>query len=74
MYNDLIRVQVFTLTDKADLGGEDMVRTKDFRLNRDERYYYTDYFTLWEKGRYVMQVFSQEDLQHPLALNDFYVQ
>ena len=74
MYNDFIRVQVFTLTDKASLGGEDMLRTKDFRLMRDERYYYTDYFTLWEKGRYVMQVFSHDDLTHPLAVNYFYIQ
>ena len=54
MTNDLIRVQVFTMTDKANLGGYDVVRTKDFRLMRDERYYYTDYFTFCEKGKYVV--------------------
>ena len=74
MYNDFIRVQVFTLSDKSDLGGEDMVRTKDFRLKRDERYYYTDYFTLWEKGRYVMQIFSHNDFTNPVAVNYFYIQ
>ena len=74
MYNDFIRVQVFSLTDKADLGGEDMIRTKDFRLMRDERYYYTDYFTIWEKGRYVIQIFSHEDFTNPLAVREFFVQ
>ena len=74
MYNDFIRVQVFTLTDKGALGGEDMLRTKDFRLMKDERYYYTDYFTFWDSGRYVMQVFSHDDLTHPLAVNYFYIQ
>ncbi len=74
MENDLIRVQVFTLTDKGLLGGEDVVRTKDIRLMKDERYYYTDYFTFWQKGKYVMQVFSHDDFTHPLALNFFYVQ
>ena len=74
MYNDFIRVQVFTMTDKAALGGEDVVRTKDVRLKCDEKYYYTDYFTFWEKGRYVMQVFSHEDFTHPLAVNEFYIQ
>ena len=74
MQNDFIRVQVFTITDKASLGGEDMLRTKDFRLMRDERYYYTDYFTLWDKGRYVMQVFSHDDLKNPLAINYFFIQ
>ena len=74
MKNEFIRVQIFKMTDKAPWGGNEVVRTKDYRLMKDERYYHTDYFTLYEKGRYVMQVFSHEDLQHPLALNDFYIQ
>ena len=73
MKNKYIRVQIFKMTDKAPLGGVDIVRTKDFRLMKDERYYHSDYFTLHEKGRYVMQIFSIDDLMHPLSLNDFYV-
>ena len=68
-----IRVQIFKMTDKAPLGGNEVVRTKDFRLMKDERYYHSDYFTLYEKGRYVMQVFSINDFQHPLSIGDFYV-
>ena len=74
MKNEFIRVQIFKMTDKAPWGGNEVVRTKDYRLMKDERYYHTDYFTLYQSGRYVMQVFSLEDLQHPLALNDFYIQ
>ena len=74
MKNEFIRVQIFKMTDKAPWGGNEVVRTKDYRLMKDERYYQTNYFTLYEKGRYVMQVFSHEDFRHPLALNDFYVQ
>ena len=73
MDNKYIRVQIFKMTDKAPWGGYEVLRTKDFRLMKDERYYHTDYFTLHEKGRYVMQVFSIDDFQHPLSLNDFYV-
>ena len=73
MENKYIRVQVFKMTDKAPWGGNEVVRTKDFRLMKDQRYYHTDYFTFYESGRYVMQVFSIVDLQHPLSLNDFYV-
>ena len=73
MNNEFIRVQVFKMTDNAPWGGNEVVRTKDYRLMLDERYYHTNYFTLYEKGRYVMQVFSHDDFQHPLALNDFYV-
>jgi len=73
MNNEFIRVQVFKMTEDAPWGGNEVVRTKDYRLMKDERYYQTNYFTLYEKGRYVMQVFSHSDFQHPLALNDFYI-
>ena len=70
---DYIRVQVFTMTDKGNLGGYEVVRTKDVRLMKDERYYYTDYFTFWEKGKYGMQVFSHDDFTNPLAVNYFFI-
>ena len=73
MDNYYIRVQIFKMTDKAPWGGYEVRRTKDFRLMKDERYYHSDYFVLHEKGRYVMQVFSIEDLQNPLSIGDFYV-
>ena len=73
MKNKYIRVQIFKMTDKAPWGGNAVVRTKDYRLMKDEKYYHTNYFVLYEKGRYVMQVFSMDDLQHPLSLNDFYI-
>ena len=71
--NDLIRVQVSKMTDKAPLGGYEVIRTNDYRLMRDERYYYTNSYTFYEKGRYLMQVFSHDDFVRPLAYNDFYV-
>ena len=74
MDNEFIRVQIFQMTDKAPWGGNEVVRTKDYRLMKDERYYHTNYFVLHEKGRYVMQVFSHDDFKNPLALNDFYVE
>ena len=74
MNNEFIRVQVFKVTDKDSWGESTVLRTKDYRLMKDERYYHTDYFTLHEKGRYVLQVFSHDDFQHPLAANDFFVQ
>ena len=73
MQNEFIRVQIFKMTEDAPWGGNEVVRTKDYRLMLDERYYHTDYFTLYEKGRYVMQVFAHEDFLRPLAINDFYV-
>ena len=73
MKNEYIRVQIFKMTDKAPWGGYEVIRTKDFRLMKDERYYHSDYFVLYEKGKYIMQVFSTEDLQRPLSIGDFYI-
>lgn len=73
MNNKYIRVQVFKMTDKASWGGAEPIRTMDFRLMKDERYYHMDYVTLYEKGRYGMQVFSTDDLQHPLSVGQFFV-
>lgn len=73
MKNNYIRVQVFKITDKAAGGGAEVLRTKDFRLMKDQRYYHSDYFVLNEKGRYILQVFGMNDLQRPLALNDFFL-
>ena len=73
MENKFIRVQVFKMIENAPWGGNEVVRTKDYRLMKDERYYHSDYFTFYETGRYVMQVFSMDDLQHPLSIGDFYV-
>lgn len=73
MKNKFIRVQIFKMTDKAPWGGNEVIRTKDYRLMKDEKYYHTDYFTLHEKGRYVMQVFSIDNFQRPLAVDFFYV-
>ena len=73
MDNEFIRIQVFKMTEDAPWGDNQVVRTKDYRLMLDERYYHTNYFTLYEKGRYVMQVLSHDDFQHPLALCDLYV-
>ena len=73
MKNKFIRVQIFKMIESAPWGGNEIVRTKDFRLMKDQRHYHSDYFTLHEKGRYVMQIFSIDDLQHPLAIDFFYI-
>lgn len=73
MDNKYIRVQIFKMIENAPWGGNELVRRKDFRLMKDERYFHTDYFVLHSAGRYVMQVFSMDDLMNPLSIGDFYV-
>lgn len=73
MENKYIRVQIFKMVENAPWGGNELVRRKDFRLMKDERFYHSDYFVLHSSGRYVMQVFSMDDLMNPLSIGDFYV-
>jgi hypothetical protein len=73
MDNKYIRVQIFKMIENAPWGGNELVRRKDFRLMKNEHYYHTDYFTLYEKGRYIVQVFSMDDFVRPLSLGDFYI-
>ena len=73
MSNKYIRTQVVKMSDVGPLGGAEIIRTKDYRLMKDERYYHTDYFTIHAKGHYYMQVFSIDNLQHPLSVGDFYI-
>ncbi len=73
MNNKYIRAQVVKMADVGPLGGAEIVRTKDFRLMKDERYYHTDYFTFHIPGHYYLQVFSTDNLLHPLSVGDFYV-
>jgi hypothetical protein len=73
MNNDYIRVQIFKMNDKDSWGGAEVLRVKDYRLMKDERYYHSDYFVLHQKGRYGMQVFSMDDMQNPLSVGEFFV-
>lgn len=70
---EFIRVQVFKTCDKSPVGGYSIVWTGDYRIMKQNMYYYYNHFILYEAGRYVMQVFSTENLSEPLAWNYFYV-
>ncbi len=45
----------------------------DYRINKDNPHYYTDYFVLHSPGHYYMQVFDKNKLLKPLTIADFYV-
>jgi len=68
-----IRVQVFKVGDNINRGGYTIYWTNDYRVMKQNVYYYYNNFTLHQKGRYVMQIFSMDDLGKPLAYNEFWV-
>lgn len=70
---DYLRVQVLKREDKVGIGGYKIQYANDYRVYKDERYYYTNYVVLHEVGHYYVQIFSIDNLDKPLARSDFYV-
>lgn len=70
---EFIRVQVFKAADNTPVGGYSIVWTGDYRIMKQNMYYYYNNFVLHSPGRYVMQVFEIDNLSEPLAWNFFYV-
>ena len=69
-----IGVQVVSATHKgngATISG--IVYTHDYRINRDNPYYFTDYFVIHSPGHYYMQIFDKNYLVNPLVVADFFV-
>ncbi|MCD8377391.1 MAG: hypothetical protein LUB59_01235 [Candidatus Gastranaerophilales bacterium] len=71
--SEFIRVQVFKAGDNVPRGGYSIVWTGDYRIMKQNMYYYYNNFVLHSAGRYVMQVFDVDNLGQPLAWNFFYV-
>lgn len=68
-----IRVQVFKVSDTVNRGGYTIYWTNDYRVMKQNMYYFYNNFTIHQKGRYVMQIFSINNLGKPLAYNEFWV-
>ena len=70
---EFIRVQVFKAADNSPVGGYSIIWTCDYRIMKQNMYYYYNNFVLHNPGKYVMQVFEIDNLSEPLAGNYFYV-
>ncbi len=71
--SEFIRVQVFKAGDTINRGGYTIYWTNDYRVMQQNMYYYYNNFTIHQKGRYVMQIFSIDNLGKPLAYNEFFI-
>lgn len=68
-----IRVRIIKRDDKAQNQAIKMFYSNDFRLNKDQIYYYNDYIVMNESGNYCMIVYARDKLSIPLAVADFKV-
>lgn len=72
-HGDLIRIQLLKKEEKTSIGGYKIISANDYRVQQDQVYYYNDYFVINERGCYVLQVFSLDKLDKPLARDYFFV-
>lgn len=66
-----IRVRILKRDEKANFQITKLVYSNDFRLSKDQVYYYTDYIVLHETGYYCMAIYATNSLDRPLAVGDF---
>lgn len=70
---DFVRVQLLKKEEKTAIGGYKIISANDYRIQQDQVYYYDDYFVINERGCYVVQIFSLDKLDKPLARDYFFV-
>lgn len=70
---EFIRVRIVKREEKLDFALVNVVYSNDFRLKKDQVYYYNDYIILNNPGYYCMQVYFQDRLNAPFVIADFRV-
>lgn len=70
---DLIRIRVLKQSEKADFQPTKLFYSNDFRLQKDQIYYYNDYIVIHESGYYCMAIYAKNQMNKPLAIADFKV-
>ena len=68
-----MRVRVLKRDEKANNQAIKLVYSNDFKLYKDQVYYYNDYIVINEGGAYCMEVYAKNDLSAPMAIADFMV-
>ncbi len=69
--SDYIKYQIVKQDDNAHVGGYTRIRNVKCRIKNKN--YYSDYFILYEKGKYYLQVFDIENLQQWIVIGSFNV-
>ena len=69
--SNYIKYQIVKQDDNANVGG--YTRIRNITVKVKSKYDYKDYFVLSEKGKYFIQVFDIENLQHWLAIGSFLI-
>lgn len=70
---NIIRIRVLKRDAMAGNQPIKLVYSNDFRMFKDQIYYYNDYIVIHDPGNYCMTIYSTTALDKPLAVADFKV-
>lgn len=70
---NIIRVRVLKKDGKVKMQPIVLVYSNDFRMNKDQLFYYNDYIVINDAGDYCMVIYARDSLDKPLAVADFRV-
>lgn len=71
--SNLIRVRVLKKEGKVNIQPINVISSNDYRLNKDQLFYYSDYIVLNTAGDYCMVIYTLDALDKPLVMADFRV-
>lgn len=66
-----IKYQIIKQDDNAHVGG--FTRIKNTTVQTENKNSYSDYFVIWQKGKYFLQIFDITDLNHWVTIEGFIV-
>lgn len=71
--SNLIRIRILSRDSKVNNEVTKVVYSNDFRLKKDQIYYYNDYIVIHSSGTYCMAIYQRDKLDRPIAIADFRV-
>lgn len=70
---DFIRVQVSQSSNKGPVDSYNIVWANDYKIIKQNVYFYHDYFVPNSRGKFLIQIFDKNNYYKPLAYSIFWV-
>ncbi len=70
--DSVIRIQIIKKNEKIAYWGYKIYQSQDLCVDMSKKFY-INYFTIPEKGYYIMRAFEIKNLDEPVAIMDFWV-
>ena len=69
--SEIIRVRIYKKAGTPVSMPVTLVYSNDFKLQKEQVYYYNDYMVFYQPGEYFMLIYERDDMRKPMARNSF---